>query len=238
MLLGQGQHFVLNHDFAFPDLSWIIEHFRGELTLDPAWQARAAFEPVFEVMDPHLARGGRATCGARLRGPAENRKRSAWRSRPACPTVGTSLVHFVLPALPTVAAVIVIRQRRRGRGRFLSAHRMAACDRHAARLDRVCASLPSRNLVGAAWHGAEQLLDPRGHGGAGAARARRPDHQPKRNAPAGGSSKAMCRTCAGMWMRKTLPLPERKLIEKLFFYGAYHPHAAHPPAPPAALGSR
>ena len=41
ILLKEGGTYVLDHDFAFPDRSGRIEAFTLDLTLDPAWKARA-----------------------------------------------------------------------------------------------------------------------------------------------------------------------------------------------------
>lgn len=38
VLLQDGDQYVLDHDFAFANREGVIEHFRLELTLDPAWQ--------------------------------------------------------------------------------------------------------------------------------------------------------------------------------------------------------
>ncbi len=45
VLSREGDTYVLNNDFAFPDRSGVIETFTLDLALDPAWQAQGAFAP-------------------------------------------------------------------------------------------------------------------------------------------------------------------------------------------------
>ena len=49
VLLREGGQYVLDHDFAFPDRSGIIEHLHGELTFDPSWQPLNQAPTSFDI---------------------------------------------------------------------------------------------------------------------------------------------------------------------------------------------
>ena len=209
VLLRQGQQYVLNHDFAFPDRNGIIEHFRGELTLDPAWHARAAFEPAFELND---VRPGRGVVRRVVLDYAGGGKPQAQRVAIKAPAWIVDLVSIVLAALAIGAAVIVIR-RERERCRFEPIESPEAID--AVWLaEHVLRYRPE--IVGAAWDGEVSTHEVM------AVLARL--------ALAGQITSEVKN--AGWWIfkgdvlhmrlhvdAKTLPLPERKLIQKLFFDG-------------------
>jgi uncharacterized membrane protein YgcG len=57
ILTRQGNVYVLNHDFAFPDRSGTIDAFSLELTLDPAWKPDRPLPPKYEQGEVAPGRG-------------------------------------------------------------------------------------------------------------------------------------------------------------------------------------
>jgi uncharacterized membrane protein YgcG len=112
ILLKEGGTYVLDHDFAFPDRSGRIEAFALDLTLDPAWKARAP-------MPSRLERGPLAPgAGVVVRVELEH----TGGEKPSAVRVGTSRGERLGLFLLILAAVLLLAgafyRRESGLGRF------------------------------------------------------------------------------------------------------------------------
>ncbi|HLN57383.1 MAG TPA: hypothetical protein VK416_02425, partial [Thermoanaerobaculia bacterium] len=112
ILLKEGGTYVLDHDFAFPDRSGRIEAFALDLTLDPAWKARAP-------MPSRLERGQLAPgAGVVVRMELEH----TGGAKPSAVRHGTSRAEQLGLFLLFLGAVVVLAgafyRREAGLGRF------------------------------------------------------------------------------------------------------------------------
>ena len=146
VLVRHGGRFFLDHDFAFPDRSGIIEHLHGELTFDPSWRALNATDTSFDV--DSLPPGQGAVRSATLEYVGTGHPLANGEIR-AAPRWVADLVCILLVAMLLAGAVVVIR-RERERGRFEPLDRP----------DSIDAAWLGENLlryrpedVGAAWDG-------------------------------------------------------------------------------------
>jgi hypothetical protein len=114
VLLRQGGRYFLDHDFAFPDRSGIIEHLHGELTFDPSWRPLNTFEASFDV--DSLPPGQGAVRSAALEYVGTGHPLAQGEVR-AAPGWIADLGCVILVALVLAGAIVVIR-RERERGRF------------------------------------------------------------------------------------------------------------------------
>ena len=149
LLLRQGDHFLLDHDFAFPDRPGPISRFHLTLTLDPAWQAPDTL--VRELVRPNLTPGQGVVLAAPLihtgDGPVSFREPPGAARRPVSPPPPW-LKPLVLAGfwLLLFARGLSWYRHEQRLGRFLSVD--GPVDR--AWLDRHVFSLPPE-VVGAAW---------------------------------------------------------------------------------------
>ena len=149
ILLRQGDHFLLDHDFAFPDRPGPISRFHLTLTLDPAWQAPDTL--VRELVRPNLAPGQSLVLSAPLThtgdGPASFREPPGAARHPVSPPPPWLKPMLLAGFWLLLFALGLLWYRHEQRlGRFLTVD--GPVDR--AWLERHVLSLPPE-VVGAAW---------------------------------------------------------------------------------------
>ena len=114
VLVRLGGGYFLDHDFAFPERTGIIERLHGELTLDPSWHPLNTIEASFDV--DSLLPGQGAVRGASLEYVGTGHP-LAQGEVTAAPRWVADLLCAMLVAMMIAGAIVVIR-RERERGRF------------------------------------------------------------------------------------------------------------------------
>lgn len=113
ILQRDGDGYVLNHDFAFPDRVGVIDRFELRLTLDPAWQVATPIPEVYA--ESGLAPGRSVTQTIPLRYRGSGTPAILDLSRP----FSIRLAVLLLFGLTTVSVAVLFLQEYR-RGRFAS----------------------------------------------------------------------------------------------------------------------
>jgi uncharacterized membrane protein YgcG len=96
ILTRQGNSYLLNHDFAFPDRSSTIEVFSLELALDPVWKPDSPVPPTYELGD--LAPGRSVVVRRKLE--------FTGAGKPAAARSGTTRAEWLLLFLALFVAVL------------------------------------------------------------------------------------------------------------------------------------
>lgn len=114
VLRRQGEHYLLSHDFAFPDRSGVIEHLHGELTFDPSWRSSGTPEVSFDVDALQPGQGAVRSVAFEYLGTGHPLAQGEVRSAPG----GAADLVWVILVVMVFAGAIVVIQRERARGRF------------------------------------------------------------------------------------------------------------------------
>jgi uncharacterized membrane protein YgcG len=146
VLLREGGQYVLDHDFAFPDRSGIIEHLHGELTFDPSWQPLNQAPTSFDIDGLQPGQGAVRSAVLEYVGTGQPLAKGEVRTAPGWVA---DLAWALLVALVLAGAIVIVR-RERARGRFEPLDRPDEIDTAWLREHLLCFRPED---VGAAWDG-------------------------------------------------------------------------------------
>lgn len=146
VLQRRDDRFLIDHDFAFPDRTGVIERLHGELTFDPAWRVLDTNAASFDVES--LPPGQGAVRSATLEFVGTGHPLAQGEVRVA-PEWIAHLVCAILIGLVFAGAIVIVR-RERERGRFEPIEDPSSID--AAWLQEHLLRFGPED-VGAAWDG-------------------------------------------------------------------------------------